>query len=322
MRNNEEIGGYFELEINKSNSLFHNDAIKVNSGRNALEYILITKRIKKIFIPYYSCMAIIQPLKKHKIDYHYYHIDNNLEIEETLPISSHESLLYINYFGIKDIYIKSLAKKFPNLIVDNCQSFFSSNLEGIDSFYSPRKFFGVTDGGFLFTENKSMITTLSRDESYDRFNHLLRRIDLGAIEGYQEYKNNEELMKTVSLKQMSKLTEAILSSINYGIVKEKRKINFDFLNSHLINTNMLQGILTNLQMASRPMIYPYLIEDGELIKRRFIENKIFIATYWPELSDSSFLNSLESNLVKKLIAIPIDHRYSIPDMEQTLDLLS
>ena len=37
-----ELGGYFELELPKKTE-FHKDAVRLNSGRNALEYILLAK---------------------------------------------------------------------------------------------------------------------------------------------------------------------------------------------------------------------------------------------------------------------------------------
>ena len=35
-----EIGGYFELELNNFNSLYHDEAVAVNSARNALELLI------------------------------------------------------------------------------------------------------------------------------------------------------------------------------------------------------------------------------------------------------------------------------------------
>ncbi len=62
--------------------------------------------------------------------------------------------LCTNYFGIKDEFITSLSKQVSNLIVDNAQSFFSNPIENIDTFYSPRKFFGVSDGAYLYCDTR------------------------------------------------------------------------------------------------------------------------------------------------------------------------
>ena len=47
---NEEIGGYFELGGLK-NSLYHDKAIAINTARNCLIYITMSRKIKKIYIP-------------------------------------------------------------------------------------------------------------------------------------------------------------------------------------------------------------------------------------------------------------------------------
>ena len=52
-----EIGGYFELENLISNE-YHKNLLALNSGRNALSYILKSKKIEKIYIPYYLCDSI------------------------------------------------------------------------------------------------------------------------------------------------------------------------------------------------------------------------------------------------------------------------
>ena len=49
------IGGYFELELDNRGTLYHDDAIALNSGRTSLEYILLHNSYEKVFLPYYTC---------------------------------------------------------------------------------------------------------------------------------------------------------------------------------------------------------------------------------------------------------------------------
>ena len=44
-----EIGGYIELDT-YTGKMLHSDGIKLNCGRNALEYIIKAKNIKKLWI--------------------------------------------------------------------------------------------------------------------------------------------------------------------------------------------------------------------------------------------------------------------------------
>ena len=56
------IGGYFELEL-ASGKEYHPKAIRLNSGRNAFEFILSNNTYKRIFLPYYTCDVLLQPLQ-------------------------------------------------------------------------------------------------------------------------------------------------------------------------------------------------------------------------------------------------------------------
>ena len=61
-----------------------------------------------------------------------------------------EFILWTNYYGnARDNEIKNVSEKYPNLIIDNCHAFFSKPIEGKFNCYSTRKFFGVSDGGYL-----------------------------------------------------------------------------------------------------------------------------------------------------------------------------
>ena len=68
------IGGYFELELPKGKE-YHQDAIRLNTGRNAFEYILRTKGYQKVYLPYYTCDAMLEPINKLALNYEFYQID-------------------------------------------------------------------------------------------------------------------------------------------------------------------------------------------------------------------------------------------------------
>ncbi|EOU1949016.1 hypothetical protein DMN27_14670, partial [Clostridium perfringens] len=58
------------------------------------------------------------------------------------------------------------------------------------------------------------------------------------------------------------------------------------------------------------------------IKKYLIENNIYVATYWNEVLEKVEMNSTEEYLVKNLIALPIDQRYSDKEMNLILDLIN
>lgn len=94
-----EIGGYFSLELNqREKNSFHSGGIYLNSGRNALEYILRSlPRISKLWIPYFTCDVVLEPLRKLDILYGFYHINEKLELCEDIQLEPDEYFLVTNY---------------------------------------------------------------------------------------------------------------------------------------------------------------------------------------------------------------------------------
>ena len=269
------IGGYFELELNRGIE-YHENAIKLNTGRNCLEYIIKASGIQKIYLPAYTCNVIMEPIIKLKIKFEFYNIDENLEPIFNKDLSVNEALLYTNYFGIKDKSVKKLARIYKKkLIVDNSQSFFSKPHNILGTFYSPRKFFGVPDGGYLYCKKK-IDGLLFHDLSYERMEHLLRRLDTTAELGYKAFVKNDKSLSNQPIKQMSNLTQAILQSIDYKEIKKRRMLNFNFLHKKLKDLN---GLKIGLNNNSIPMVYPFLYTKKELHKF-LIERKIYVAKYW------------------------------------------
>lgn len=76
-----EIGGYIEFE-HYAGSAFHDRAVALNCGRSALAYLWETKKIQKLYLPYFLCDSVVNKCKKlkiEKIDYQFYHVGPKLE---------------------------------------------------------------------------------------------------------------------------------------------------------------------------------------------------------------------------------------------------
>lgn len=310
------IGGFFELEFCKGEH-YHKKALRLNSARNCFEYILRARGYEKVYIPYYTCEAILQPLKKLQVEYEFYSIDKHFELSKEIILQSNEALLYTNYYALKQTYTNKLARIYGSqLIVDNSQAFFAPHLDGIDTFYSPRKFFGVADGGYLYTD-VFLNLNIQQDTSFDRMEHLLKRIDVDSMSAYEIFRKNEDALDFRPMRLMSRLTEHIMCSIDYERMKLARLHNYNFLQIHLGDTNKLNF---DLSADAVPMVYPYLTDDATL-KQRLIQDKIFVATYWPNVMEWCSNDDLEYKLATRIIPLPIDHRYGLKDMRRIIDAI-
>lgn len=311
-----EIGGYFELELAR-NQEYHPNAIKLNTGRNALEYILRAKKYRKVYLPYYTCEVILEPIHKLRIDYRFYSIDKKFQpIFDYSEVEPDAVFLYTNYFGLCDNTVSEISKKCKNLVVDYSQSFFSKPVPGIDTFYSPRKFFGVPDGAYLYTD-QMLNQKFGVDISYKRLKYLLGRTDLGAEQFYSEFKKVDESFTNQPIKYMSKLTQRLLSSIGYQNIAAVRNANFDIYHKYFTKRNQLS---IQINPETVPMVYPFLTEDDTL-REKLIENKIFVARYWPNVLEWCENGTWEYDMAKNMVPLPVDQRYGVEDMQKIVSLI-
>ena len=222
----------------------------------------------------------------------------------------------INYFGIFDNYaIKKYKKIYKNIIIDNVQAFFQRPVKGIDTIYSCRKFFGVPDGAYLYTDCL-LNHEIPIDKSKNRFMHLLGRLEEDASTNYNLYKENEELLSKLELAYMSKATKTILNNIKYNLVRNKRTENFNYLNEHLNNINKLK-----INSISGAYAYPLYLEKNVQIRKRLIENKIYIPILWPNVLTENNEDSIEYKYANNILPIPCDQRYGIEDMKKIIKLI-
>lgn len=306
------IGGYFELELPVYPEL-HANAIALNSGRFCLEYILRCRHYKKVYVPYFTCDSAIEPIKKLGIPYEFYHIDKEYRIIGEIRLNDGEALMYTNYWGLQDAYCQQLATSYcRQLILDYTQAFYSKPITGIDTFYSCRKYFGVPDGGYLYTDAQADFE-IAQDESYTRMSSLVKRIDISPEAGFQDFHNISSTFHEMPIRKMSNFTKRMMGGIDYERAARRRIDNYNTL------WQQLGGKILNY--GEIPMIYPYTSEAGQKLRQNLIANKVFVAKYWPNVDEWAGENSLETWMANHILPLPIDQRYDREDMERIVQII-
>lgn len=298
------------------------DGVRLNTSRNALEYIIRSiPDMRHIYLPLYTCEAVVQPFKRlPNIEYSFYHINERFEIADDIRLQEGEYLIANNYFGIKDTYIAKLAQKYgERLIVDNAQALFAPALPGIKAIYSARKFVGVADGGFAVGVNDLEALNYELDNASEHDSHLLIRKEYGAEAGFKDYQSNECKLDNQPIRRMAPQTEDILRHIDYKNVIAKRRSNYEYLHKALGERNQLE--LPVIDSFACPMVYPFLGSD-ENLRSRLIENKIFVARYWPNVFDWCKESDMEYKFAKYILPLPCDQRYGEEDMERIIKLIN
>ena len=305
-----EIGGYFGLEEYRHGEEYHKNKLAFNRGRCALEFILENRGIKKIFVPDYSCKTIFEACDKIGIEVIRYDIDDKL-MPEGICAGVNDVVYITNYFGqLSSKDIKKYKLRFGKVILDNVQSFFDEPVKGTDTIWSCRKYFGVPDGAYLYTNDvfKDAYNSLPADNSADRYLHIIGRVDSCASDYYSASRVNEEMLDVSPVRKMSTSTRSLMRSINYELVERIRRENFSILHEKLSLINKLE-----IRREAGLFAYPLYIENGIKLKEYLNSKKIYTPTLWPELRESGNARSVE--LTNNIVPLPIDQRYRKEEME-------
>lgn len=303
-----EIGGYIELD-SYHNLMLHEEAIKLNCAKNCLAYLIKKKSIKRIHLPIFICDSIFDVCEEYGVEMLKYHIDNKFHPNIAEEVLSDDWIYLVNYYGQlpREIVI-NYKNKYSNIILDNVQDYFADPIDGIDTFYSCRKFFGVADGAILYTDI-SLDEDIPFDVSYSRMGFLLGRYEKGASEFYQDYVNNNRQTRTAPILRMSKLTENLLHGIDYVRVKNIRDNNFNYLHNLLQKHNKIA-----ITEPSGAFVYPFYYEKGMDLRKELISSQIYVPTLWPNVVNICG-ECLEKDMAANILPLPVDQRYSLDEME-------
>lgn len=283
------------------------EVLTANCGRTAFYCALADAKPSKIYLPHFNCRMSLDPIVDMGIDYEFYYLNDDLTPKDINP-GNNEMVMWINYYGnASQKQIQEVVDKYPNLLIDNCHAFYNQPIPGVYNAYSCRKFFGVNDGAYLIKDKLSPIE-LDNGSSYEYTGHLLKSIDMSTNDAYQDNLQNEHRLKH-NYCAMSKLTHKVLSSIDYDKILAIRRRNFDVLHSILCDLNDF-----SVNVDSKPhMHYPFL-KDSDVLRRKLIEHKIYVPTWWGHVPEQTNNAELETRLSKYVFVLPIDQRYSEEDM--------
>ena len=236
-----EIGGYFGLEQMGSAS-YHADLLGLNTGRNALAYLIQARAIRKLYIPHFLCDSVSGVCAREGCQVAGYAIDGDFQPVFPEEMEADSWLYVVNFYGqIPNAQVAHWKQQWKNLIFDNVQAFFQKPVAGVDTIYSCRKFFGVPDGAYLATDAEPI--NLEADASRERMQHILGRFETGcASDFYTAFKENDRSFKELPVRRMSALTANLLAALDYDAIREKRNANWAQLHQALGSRNRLKLI--------------------------------------------------------------------------------
>jgi len=333
------IGGEFPIAVTDvlNASIKHSavlDVFTYSSGRAALYQILKflkqEKGINHILLPDYLCSSVLVPVKALGLDFTFYPIDEQLELEASSFAKLYKKIsavLVINYFGLKDLttQIQVIHSLDDNAIIieDDVQAFyeFMKPLGEVDfKFTSLRKTFAVPDGGLVKTKHKlPNVETPNTFGQYKAAAAMLKSMREGNFNDniYLEmFEKGESLIDSELGCGMSSIAIKLFDSLKEERVKKLRLNNAHYLIGQLDKIGIKP--LLPLNDGYVPLFIPITLNNRNEIRKKMFQYEIFCPVHWPlegiDLKCGKVMAKTELSLI-------IDQRYSQIDMNRIISFL-
>lgn len=330
------IGGYLEWAQGPLQPLPHDPVLPFQSARAALLALLRAHAPPRLWLPDHTCDALVSAVQASQVPIAFYGLDDALLPVLPAQHGENEWLVYVNYLGLCEPQIDTLLASLPRqrVVIDNSQALFGRVRDCAATIYSPRKFLGVPDGGWLCSRLPVPPPNEVDTGSLMRSQPLLRRLAQGPEAGYADFQRAEASLDDPTPKQMSDLTRSLLSHQDYERTAECRQNNFRQLHTRLGARNeldlaygRLDGKSSALASPAVPLCYPLLLrEEAAPLRLRLQQLRIYLPNYWAETLRRASQDSLAYRLASRCLYLPCDQRYDAADMHElatrVLDLLS
>jgi len=309
------IGGFFPLELpSRPGPLPPRDAVLLRSGRACLRAILEATRPSRLLVPFYICDAALGPARALGVPLVFYTIDASLN--PILPkLASDDSVLIVDYFGVCGRALSWAQELGRRGILDGSHALFESRPSNCWRFTSARKWFGVPDGAFLW--GPAAITEPTPEPLRSLPAHLIERRWGDPELAYRHYQAAERSFDP-SIAPISIESVTILHGVDTDRVRSSRRANFAYLHERLGARNELPVALDDGRV---PFCYPFLA-PLEISQAVLAKAGLFVPRFWLDcLARGKDDFPWERELSRRLLPLPIDHRYGPTDMQLVAEIV-
>jgi hypothetical protein len=329
------IGGFLPLRIPASAPPSHSvfslwigqtaEAWLLHNARSALHTLWNTLSPPRVWLPAYVCREVAAAVPLH-VESRYYPLRGGLlpDIEFlALHVQNGDHVLAIDYFGrpaSPDFLSLVHARPDVGWIEDRAHALDAANIAWGDwLLYSPRKLFGVPDGGILVSRQKPLwpITPARPTDFSFALPSLERFEDCDETENerwYASYVRVEAAMG-IGLQAMSLLSRAALTASDPVADREVRRSNYQLLHRRLGEWSFF----TNPEISFAPLGFPLRVKSAETLCDALSRKRIFAARHWRSLPSDAAIFASEHQLARELVTLPCDYRYGESEMHRVAD---
>ena len=331
------IGGVFGLpdrvaelveQRDKSWLFQHPGALRLVNARSAFFLLGQTFRPRKVWLPSYLCNAVVQGFKAAAVPMEFFPVNDRLVCESASwleRVQAGDLVLRINYFGFlnSDPVLKEAMSRGAWIVEDAAQALLTEGVGSSASFvvYSPRKFVGVPEGGFLIPMNPNLIEWPALQSVPDAWwqgafsaSQLRRDFDLrgGNRDWFSQFQNAEQTAPNGPF-AMSKFSGELLDhAFDFYAIALKRRANYLQLLEYLHDFALFQ----ELPAGTVPLGFPVRLRDRDAVRQGLMRELVFPPLHWmlDGLVPDSFVAS--HSLSRETMTLPCDQRYDSDDMRR------
>lgn len=320
--NKKLIGGEQEL---LSDNLHYG---ATNSGRSSLRWAIESMGLarKKILIPDFICQIVIDIFTELEVDFAFYHVKQDLEILlDSESLAEVDAVYLVRYFGVQtaslDYALSALTIPFILDDVFGISKPIFSNTCHWTYFNSLRKVTAIAGYSQLISNRELARVNVQELESFSQLKYQAK--DLKAK--YLADSLGDEASYLVPFVVAEQLLDASSTEI-YGPSGRSMMLTNQFYRT--VDQELMHR-QSNLALAKHwlpkhfyidvrpefPSLLPIVVTNRDSVRKKLMQHQIFLAVNWPQTSVTY------NQLCDRLLSLPLDLRYSKPDLEYVCNLI-
>jgi hypothetical protein len=286
------------------------------TARSALGALLRQRQVRRTWLPAYICANLADGAVGSGGEVAFYRVGPDLVVDTDAlseALRPGDAVVGVDFFGFIDPGIEDLVRRFDDLlwIEDRAQALEPGPAWGRVLLYSPRKLFGVADGGLLLANGHLPEPTEPAGEGVWRPEDA-RAADRDGAEPQQWYplfRAREAAFEVCGAAATSRTLTA-LRAIPVGPEAEARRRNWNALRTRLAD----YALWPQRRPDGVPLAFPIVVSDAAEVQRRLAAERIWAPRHWADLPSPPDLFPDAAALAARLISLPCDSRYDAEDM--------
>lgn len=298
------------------------------NGRSALFILLKSLPITTLWLPDYYCDSVLSSAELAGVKSSFYPLGPDLICEDLGwldDVGGGHLVMFIDYFGFRlNLSVFGMVKDRGAMILEDAsQALLTDGVgDGADFVvYSPRKFFGLPDGGILVDrQNKIELANnleVIPDTWWNRAVSVLKmRADFDSglqIDWHTEFRKVEDTQPTGYFAMSPTSERCLTKKIDLDETARIRRDNYGVLLDKLKN----YALFTDLPAGVVPVGFPLVAEDRDRVQRFLFDHRIFPPIHWKEMPESA-----AGGLATRELTLPCDQRYCEGDMVRVAEVFS